>query len=180
MKTTPLMRFLDLNGNGTGTNNAVGNYSTPDDFYVEPPSNQDFLIKRLVIHIADANIIAGNYGDLTALTNGVRLKFVLDGVTYWADGGVPIKTNAQWGSLCYDVDQKSWAASPTQESLLVRYTFAKFMIDGVTGEDGVLLQGHRDDKFVATMQDNLTGLDIHRFMAQGTQILDGVSASNAS
>ncbi len=180
--STPVTQYLDTDGDGTGTNNAIGDYTTPDDFYMQPAAGEDVLVARLIVHIADATIKAGDYGALSALSNGVDLTVVLDGTTFNLDGGVAVTTNAGWGSLCFDVEQKSWSASPTQESLVIRYTFDKFFHDQArpaSAKDGILLQGHRDDKLVITLSDNLTGLAIHRFMAQGTLYTDHISAANA-
>lgn len=182
MRTLPLLQYLSTNGDGTGTTNAIGNYTTPDVFYIEPPAAQDYLVKRIIVQVSDASIKAGDYGALTALTNGVRVQAVLDSTTINLDGGVAIKTNANWGSICYDVDQKSWAATPTEQSLLVRFSFFKFVHDAAAPANmngGILLQGHRDDQLKVTLSDNLTGLSIHRFMVQGTVLLDHISGANA-
>lgn len=180
MRTLPLVQFLSTNGDGTGTTNAIGDYSTPDDFYIEPPAAQDYVVTCLIVHIADDEILAGEYGGLEALTNGVRLKAKLCGTTYYLDGGVPIKFNAQWGSLCFDVEQKSWAPTPTQESLVVRLAPGAYYIDGDAPPNypGLLLRGYRDDQLIVTLSDDLSGLDIHRFLANGTKLLNHISAAN--
>lgn len=186
MRTSPLVRLLDTNGDGTGTKNANGDYSgAAEDFYIEPPTAEDFLIARIVIHITDAAIVEDEYGGLgSALTNGVVIKVKLDGTTIDLTDGVPIKTNGDYGRLAYDVKRESWEATPSIESCHVRWSFWKFNRDVAAPKDsqpnGILLQGHRDDRFIVTLNDSFTGLVDHYFTVEGYKLLDWISASNQS
>ena len=155
-----IFRFLDTNGDGTGTKNANGNYaSVADEFYFE--STESTQIHRMVIHITDtAGITQIKYGNLAALTNGYTVK-VLDAdqveVLDLCDD-VAIKANADLGRYCYDVQLQSWATSPTNESVEARWTFAR------AGQPLDLPIGWR---LSITFNDDLSGLIEHYFMIQG-------------
>ena len=159
-----ISQYLDTNGDGTGTTNANGDYSSAlDEFYIEPASDETYLIARIIISVEDtAGMTAEEYGNLgSALTNGVEIQ-ERDGtgvVTDFTDG-VPIKANFQWGALCYDVDIKSWGTTPTNELLVARYSFNKF-------GDGVTVTGELGERLTVRLNDDFTGLISHRFMVQG-------------
>ena len=161
-----LSRFLDTNGDGTGTKNANGNYSgAVEEFYIQPAADEVMQIARLLISIEDTTGMQANeYGDLgSALGNGITIEEERNGtvVTDFTDG-VPITTNAEWGTLCYDVDVKSWGQTPTNELLVARFTFAR-------SERNVRLEGTSPtpDRLVVSLNDTLTGLIRHTFMVQG-------------
>lgn len=158
---TIVSRYLDTNGDGTGTKNFIGNHAATTAF-IAPAAGQIFRIARLIVSIEDGTgIKSGLYGALTALPNGVTITEVDDsGTLVDFTDGVPIKTNGQWGQLCYDVDLKSWSASPTEEMVLVRYTFMR-------AGQYVRLIGDNGGQLQVNLNDNFTGLLSHRFMAQG-------------
>ena len=158
-------RYLDINGDGTGTKEAVGNYSAGvEEFYIEPAATVSYRVHRLIISLEDTTgMQADEYGNLAAaLTNGVSIQ-EKDGsgvITDFTDS-LPIKTNAGWGALCYDVDVKSWGQTPTNEFLLARFSFDKF------GE-GLWLTGELGEYLTVVLNDDFTGLISHKFLAQGT------------
>lgn len=161
--TTPdkqIFRFLDTNGDGSGTTNAIGDYSLGvEEFYIQPPAPDAYMISRMIVCIEDtASMRAERYGNLAAaLTNGIQV-FVDDGTTEILDlvDNDPVKTNAGWGRHCYDADVKSWGAG--DELLLVRWTFEK------SGHPILLESAHR---LVVSCNDDLTGLVAHNFQVQG-------------
>lgn len=152
-------KFLDTAGNGTGTKNAVGDYSSsPGTFYYQPDTPT--RIHRLVIHIEDTTgMQAQEYGNLGgALSAGYSLIVQNDLQQTQVDlcDGVPIKTNAGIGRYCYDVDLKSWGAG--NEMLQARWTFSRA---------GYPLYLYKDWRLSITFNDNLSGLLEHYFMIQG-------------
>lgn len=157
-----ISRYLDLNGDGSGAKNANGDYSTVADiFYIQPPATQDYLLTRLIVSIEDTQgMQAEEYGNLgAALTNGITVRVQDDsGTLVDLTDSAPVKTNAKWGALCYDVDLKSWGAG--DELILVRWTFSR------SGRD-VLLRGDRNERLEVVLNDNLTGLISHEFLVQG-------------
>lgn len=158
-----LIRPLDTNGDGTGTVNANGNYaSAAEDFYIQPADGEILQINRMIVTVEDTSgFSAVEYGNTAAaLTNGINIKVVYgtDGVTNNFTSLFPIKANSHWGSYCYDVDLKTWSTG--NEFLLVRWTF------GHTGQR-IRLTGKDNDRFVVTLNDDLSGLVSHLFIVQG-------------
>lgn len=158
-------RYLDTNGIGTGTKNANGDYSTVSDiFYIQPPAGTQYEINRMIVEIEDtAGFQAEEYGNLgAALTNGITVREQNgDGTVIDLTDGIPIKTNAGWGALCYDVDLKTWGAG--DEVLLVRWTFA-------TAGNPLFLNGDSLDRLEVILNDNFTGLVEHYFLVQGIEV----------
>lgn len=160
-----ISRYLDTAGDGSGSKNANGDYSVSGlgetIFYIAPESTQVFEVARLIVSVYDtATMQAQEYGNLGgALGNGITVR-VSDssGVVNDLTDGVPITINAEWAALCYDADLKSWGSG--NELLGVRWTFAK------SGEP-VRLAGKLGEKLEVVLNDDLTGLISHRFMAQG-------------
>ena len=78
------MRYLDLNGDGSGSKNANGNYSiTPDIFYIEGEVGKRMVLQRLLVAIQDTTGgLDDEYGDTgAALSNGIDLDYTRDGET---------------------------------------------------------------------------------------------------
>jgi hypothetical protein len=170
MNRYPVHRFLDTNGDGTGTKNAIGDYSTPDEFFFTPAGADVFQAERLLVTVEDTNGMKSNlYGVLAALTNGIEVKIIdSDGSTVIEDltDGLPIKTNAHWRRYCYDADVDAWGgAAPADDHLSVRWTLAK------AGVPLILKAGQRISVF---LNDNLTGLISHLFGLQGHYLNRGM------
>ncbi len=151
-------RFLDTNGDGTGTKNAIGDQAGID-FFITPDIGTYLDVARLIVQITDVgNMKPANYGNLAELTNGIQLlKIAADGIeTDYTDGFV-IKTNGQWARYCFDAIL-SISGGVEQNYVDVRWTFTK------GGAELMLLAG---DKFIVRLDDNFTGLIGHTFVAQG-------------
>ena len=160
MGTKILTRYLDTNGDGTGTKDAVGDYSSAaETFFITPPAGKKYTISRMLIGVQDSGSFdAVKYGNGVTLTNGIGVATTdaTVGVTVDLLDGTLIKSNAAWGFLCYDADVKSWGAG--DEFLLVRWSFDK---------SGVLLTLTENDALVVELNDDFTGLNAHMFLVQG-------------
>ena len=161
---TLLYRYLDTNGDGTGTKSAVGDYSgTADDFYIQPPANTLYVLERMIIHIHDSSAFsAEKYGALAALTNGilVKVKQVSPAVDLVdLTDGIPVKSNAVWGQVCFDADLADYGQGDVY--LNIRWTFAK------AGQPIVI---NENQQLAVTLNDDLTGLVDHHFMVQGYSV----------
>ena len=149
-----IYRYLDTVGDGSGTKVATGDYSTPDEFLISAGTDT-LKIERMIVYIEDGAATAYNkYGAMNALTNGIRIRVKNSSGTFIADldDGLPIKTNGQWGRLCYD------STILGGNSVTVRWTFAK------AGQPLTLWPG---DSLVVTLSDSMTGLTDHTFRVQG-------------
>lgn len=156
-------QYLTLNGDGTGTRNANGNYSvTPDIFYIQPPTGHKYEIARMLVFIRDTgNFSADGYGANGVLTNGVSVKLVNDsGVITDYMNGHPLKSNAEWGQVCYDVQYISFGAG--DNFVCVRWTFAK------SGAP-ISLDGRNNERLEIELSDDFTGIVEQTFMVQGVR-----------
>jgi hypothetical protein len=159
---TLFSRFADTNGNGTGTKNANGDYSSSAEvFYLQPPAGVAYRVHRMIVSLEDTTgMTAQEYGNLAAaLGNGVEIMVKDDSGTV-ADltDGIPVKTNAQWGRMCYDVDVKTWGQG--DELLVARWTFAK-------SGAAIVLNGNHNGRIEVLLNDDLRGLISHYFLVQG-------------
>jgi len=157
-----IYRFLDTDGDGTGTKNANGDYSSAaDEFFFQP--DQECDIHRLIFHMTDTTgIQQEEYGNIGgALTNGYNIvvRDDSDATILSLTDNIPIKTNGDIGRYCYDVELKSWGAG--NEAIQGRWTFTKA---------GAPLRLPQNYKFSITLNDTLTGLLEHYFMIQGYEI----------
>ena len=154
---TNIYRYLDTDGDGTGTKNANVDGSDPAvEFKIT--ATEAISLHRMMVKVEDGgSLSAGTYGALAALSTGVTVKFTDAGgdITDLTDG-LPIKTNAAWGQLCYDVVFHTFGAG--NNFLLVRWTFSK------SGKPLILETG---DKLSVFVNDDLTGLVSHHFQVQG-------------
>ena len=168
---TPIYRYLDTNGDGTGTKNAIGNYTGEDgtleipaegvtSFFIQPAPGEIFRIQRMIVNVHDAQKFKPEeYGNLTALTNGIFVRVSNNGTTLDLTDGVPVKTNGSWGALCFDAELYS-AAAGNGDYLRVRWTFA------ASGYP-IRLVGDNNDRLEVVLNDNFTGLLDHYFQVQG-------------
>lgn len=155
-------RFLDTNGDGTGTKNANGNYSgATGTFYLAPPAGVIYRVERMLVTVEDtAGFSAAEYGNLGALlTNGIQVR-VHNGTSTVQDltDGIPVKGNAGWARFCYDADLKAWGVG--NEILVARWTFSKMGAP-------LRLDGDATEALEVLLDDDLTGLVAHYFLAQG-------------
>lgn len=164
-----LAQYLSTNGDGTGTVQAVGNYATAQDFYLQPAIDQVIAINRLIVYIQDA--IAGGfnpalYGGMAALTNGITggIYSASDDLLWAVTPSIPIKTNGQWMRLCFDVSKLD---NNQNLALAVRWTFDRGIpkAHGQEGKTPIVLRDQQ--KLKLTLNDDFTGLQDHTFMLQG-------------
>ena len=158
-----ILRYLDIDGDGTGVKNANVNGSvTPVTFKLQPGEGQAMAIHRLIIHIEDVGQLrVDHYGTLGAkLTNGILLQVRSaddDSVLLDLLDGVKLDSNHEWSRLCYDMFPHDYG-SPTDFAIAYRLSFDRF---------GGPLVLTADEYLCVVIQDNVTGLLEHYFMAQG-------------
>ena len=159
---TLISRFLDTNGDGSGTKNANGDYSGTglgEEIFWFDPESQYVDIARMIVTLEDTSgFQAQEYGNLGgALTNGIQARIQDDtGTIVDLTDSETIKTNAGWTAFCYDADVKTWGAG--NELLTVRWTFSK---------SGQFIKLHGDQRFEIVLNDDFSGLIGHYFLVQG-------------
>ena len=155
-------RVLSANGDGTGTKNAIGDYSSGQNFFIAPPAGSIYTITRMIVQIRDAGVFtADKYGFISELSTGISVLLLDDDDNTLVDltDGLPVTCNADWGRLCHDVTHMDWGAG--DEFISARWTFSKF------GRP-IQLHGDSGQKFAVHLEDDMTGLVDHLFTVQGT------------
>lgn len=158
MKSTQLFQFLDTVGDGTGDKNAISDYSSGQNFLLTCPANVSFIeLYRGIVYIEDSgNFSSAGYGNLSGLSNGIEARLEKIGETIDLTDGQPIKTNAEWSKICYDVNYVSFGSG--NNALSVRWTFARA---------GAPFKLYPGESLVFYLSDDLTGLVQHTFFIQG-------------
>ncbi len=156
-----LDRFLDTNGDGSGANLVTGDYSSAEEiFYIQPSAGEAFRVARIIIYIEDTGSFdSGSYGNGLALANGIQVRVQNDGGTI-ADmtAGLPVKTNTQWGRMCYDIKTSNFGSG--NEAMGVRWTFT-------AGGQFVRLDGDNNERLEVVVNDDFSSLVDHSFLVQG-------------
>lgn len=141
--------------NGTATTTI----ETPFKFYIEAATDELLRISKLIAHIEDATTWdAAEYGNIgSALTVGVTITVEDENdVTIATLTDVAIKSNADWGRYCDDVDYVAFGAGND-------FLQARWMLS----ESGTYIRLRRGEKLVVTVNDDLNGLDAHSFVVHG-------------
>jgi hypothetical protein len=158
-----IYRYLDTNGNGTGTKSVTGDYSgAEEEFYIQPPNDEVYVIERMLVFVRDDGVWSTEkYGATTSVSTGISIEVRTSTDTTLLDltDGIPIKTNGGWGRLCFDSDVKSIGSGDSM--LLVRWTFGK------SGRPVTLLEGER---LAVVLNDDFQTLVDHTFQVQGYKI----------
>lgn len=153
---------MDTVGNGSGTNNANGDYSLAEEQFLLKDSARDSVeIERMIVLIENVGAMdAAKYGNDITLTNGIILNLRDSGdvllETYTA---FPVKTNSEWAGQCHDMVLHTFGIG--NEIITVRWTFSKagqpITVDLGAGEYLEML-----------LNDDFSGLVKHQFLLQGT------------
>lgn len=153
-----VFKTLDTVGNGSGTKNAIGDYSaSPTQFKLVCPANHAYTIEMMMIHISSAtNFTLTGYGSLAALTNGVVIGATVGGVTNTLNAADPFKSNDDWAHVSAFVNHLTFVGSG--DSLAIPFSIGDF------GTPLVLAAG---DSLFVTLNDNFTGLTSQHFIAHG-------------
>ena len=138
---------------------------TPQSFKVGPVGLESVDITRIIGVILDSTAMDDEkFGGITALTNGVVFRKYDSSedkfVNYWN-----VKSNGNIALLSYDT--KYIEASPAGvEGFRFRYTVAGQEMHGVT------IRLNEGDYLEILIQDDLTGLNCFRVLAQGHLVMD--------
>ena len=156
------IQFLSTNGDGTGDINAVGDYTTPEVFYIQPANDEVMLIDKLTIHILNTGALpAGDYGGLgSALVNGIDIV-----TTNARSNGLSIlpgiiKSNI---NLMHSTDLgfSLITFSGAVDSIIAVFNFK------IDDNEGLILDGSQEHKLEVLLSDNFAGLVDHHFVAHG-------------
>ena len=156
----PVQKWLTSSGDGLGTYNLNGNYSTPTDFYYLTSSLYD--IYSLIIAITDGTTFNYNdYGGIPTgtITNGVKLFIYKASILTEVPllSGIAIKNNYEYLSVTSDVKLTQFAGTP--QTMVITFH--------LKDEYGQPLHLDIGDKVIIRLQDNFTGLLSHTFGIRG-------------
>ncbi len=156
-------RRLDENGDGTGNSDALGNYSigSPGIFFVQPPSNEIYVINKLIFNIGGSEVKKANdYGDIGGgLPNGILVE-VYAGNTLVGNftPDEPISNNATLFRIT-----SQYVVTPFTDGL----DYLKAVYSIAEDTTPMLLQGDLNMSLRVTCQDNLSSLISHTFSVLG-------------
>ena len=134
--------------NGSSRTMNVNGSVTPQNFLYTVPANTVYYLESISIIISDTGTpTAAKFGDLAALTNGVRLQIKSSGTTYDVYN---FKTNGELTMFFNNVFIPPTAGWLNDTDLLV---------GTVKFEKPIKLNGANSDFVQFTIRDNLTGLN---------------------
>jgi len=159
-RSTDIYQYLSTTGVPALNNtSAIGNYSEiAQNFFFECPNDAQYAdINRMIVYYEDTgNFIATGFGASNALTNGIVVKSEKEDEQVIFTCARPIKKNSAWNSVCYDGQPITYGSGPNGFS--VRWTF------GNSGKPTRLYPG---EKFMVTLNDDMTFLEEFTFIVQG-------------
>lgn len=159
-KGTPASLAFDTVGDGTGTVDAIADYSaTPTPFKRVIPTGRKYAVTRLQIIIGDADnlTLLGYGGSVAALTNGLRLSGVIQGVAFTSGAG-PFRSNVDWNAAA--------TGTAVQQFVGNDRIFAVYQ-DLLEFGGPLYLDGTKGDLLQFIANDNFTFLNRHRFTIFG-------------
>lgn len=154
---------LDFAKNSTGGFRVVGDYSAqPQNFTFGPPSNETWIVSRLIIHIQDNGVLdSGKYGNNINLTKGISIQLVQQNRIYNLTNGNPVFYNNDWGRFNYDLDLVDFGTG--DQSINIRWTFSN-------SGTYIKLDGSKGERLQIVVNDDFTGLTDHTFNFQGYKL----------
>lgn len=155
-------QHLDLTGDGTGTDDILGDFSAGADiFFFTPAVNKTYLINKVQVSIRDVGLANGaEFGALAALTNGITFKHTRSAATIrdFTMGNV-IKTNGDLADMCDGFSLTNYAATD-ENILLATFNFSEPLV----------LSAALVDKLEYGVNDNFAGLVHHFVTVHGLEI----------
>lgn len=155
-----LFQLASSNGDGTGTTNMIGDYSSAaTQITVTPASSDVYMITRMIVFVEDAGSFdSGAYANGITLTNGIDVLLKDGSGTITTLTPFPITTNAEWAAMCHDVTVHDFGTGNTAMS--VRWTFER------AGKQ-LKLDGSEGQFLEISFNDDYTGVITHQFLLQG-------------
>lgn len=158
----PLNRFLDTNGDTTGSINGAANFAVATEFFIRPAVGQIFDIYQLIVYIQDSgNLDSGRYGNNITLANGIIIQTVLGTVVRILTAGQPIFINAGYTQHTGRTELNDFGMGDGA----FEATFDMVELLGLP----LRLVGDSLDRLGVILEDNFSGLNVHTFKITGRQ-----------
>jgi len=170
----PFRQYFTDDGTNVGSNDMKVDGSTTNvDFYITASTSKDIYIKTLSFVIADASAVLNKFGNITALTNGVKFEWVTNdqGIVEIHEG---LKSNFDFIRICggnpgIGTGTNSFRASNV-EGNSEGYIPTMNMSITFGLPYGVRLRKGTKDSLRFTIRDNVTGVDAFNVVGYGIQI----------
>lgn len=142
----------------------VDGSSTAQTFELVAEQADDIIISSIVFVISDGEISNKKFGDIDALDNGFdlyvselgKITYIIDSAKTNGEMFVASNANKVWGTADDKINKiKDW--SEGSDGFLVRFDLSHII--STSGLEGIRLGAGTKDKFVLTVNDDLTGLD---------------------
>ncbi len=149
---------------GVNPDAAINGSITPVEFIFGPPSDEAWIMEQLLIQILtnSTGIDDVDFGDIAALSTGIGAKIIDSSGTildYTALSN--IKSNNDLAALGFETVRSQYDTKPKGLTGL-------FIFSNSRSSNGILLDGAKGEKFVITVNDDLTTL---------VQVLSYISAT---
>lgn len=155
----PIFRPLSDDGTLGGLRNMnVDGSVTPQEFYVSPDPNTQFVITGLSVRVTDSgNPAFDDYGNVDGpLTNGVSFFVDMGGMEIQLTPN--IKRNIDWLEFGPEISIEQFSNS---------IRFINYTISINSFSDGIILDSTNSERFGCRINDDLTGLVDHEIGIQG-------------
>lgn len=165
----PFVSFFE-NDAGSNDMQVAASLASPSAFFIEATADTDIYIKTISFEITDVNAVLNKFGNITALTNGVRFEWVTqDKGTTIIDA--TLQTNFDFVRLCggmpaFGSGNDSFKAnnvSGNSEGYIPILNVE--LVFGITY--GFRLRKGTTDKLQFVVQDDTTGVDSFNIKAFG-------------
>lgn len=159
-----ISQFCDSLGTGLGTINIIADYSgAATDFWIEPPAGEIWHILRIMVKISDSgNFRPEWYGANGPLTNGLKIIHEVNSVDNDLTGQLPIRNIGEMAAYMFDIKLHDFGAG--DKFITGRWSFSR---SGVA----LALNGDTNDKLIVRVNDDMSGLTGHKFIAQGHKLV---------
>lgn len=174
----PFSQYFTDDGTPTGANDmrVAGSAASPVIFSVVALEDKDTYIKTISFEIADASATLNKFGNITALTNGVKLKWFTSAFGE-IDMSFDLKSNWDFIRLCggnpaFGSGTSSFRASNvsgTSEGYIPFLDVGKIFGLGY----GLQLKKGSTDKLLIEIQDDITTVDSFNAIVYGTTLKNG-------
>lgn len=159
MSKFPINKILDTVGDGSGTNNAIGNYSGgAQSFKMTVPVGTSYTVSNLIIYLAGGTAFTNDgYGSIiNSLANGWTIKIYKSGVLNDLLDGNLIKANRDLESISTSICHPTFGG--LADSLVATISFSSY---------GMPFYISESEYIEVILNDNFSGLAKHQFIVQG-------------
>lgn len=145
----PLIRLLDIVGDGSGSTDMSLNFLTPTIFKIAPPKGTIFYMTEIAItFVASGGITPAGYGSGLALSNGIQFVLLTNNQSIVIPQLATIKTNFELVLTTNRVGEINFQGNDRGFKGVLN--FAQL------GLDPIQLNGNNSDQFSAELEDDFT------------------------